>query len=202
VVGVAQGQAAGNALNWRYTLLLPVDGKVYEMQFDDWMYLMDDRVMLNKAVMSKFGIRLGEVTAVLLQACPADPPEPKAHDGPEPPHHRLARPHRLAGGRLHRHRPRHGGALHALGAKVTVSGTQPAGAGRLRRRPPRRPATPAAGRHRPRRRARCRGTSIVADDGRIDLALYCAGTYTPCAPPSFDLDVALRHVQVNYVGRW
>jgi hypothetical protein len=62
VVGVAQGQAAGNALNWRYTLSLPVDGKVYEVQFDDWMYLMDERVMLNKAVMSKFGLRLGEVT--------------------------------------------------------------------------------------------------------------------------------------------
>ncbi len=62
VVGVAEGVAAGNALNWRYTLKLPVDGSVYEVQFDDWMYLMDERVMLNKAVMSKFGIRLGEVT--------------------------------------------------------------------------------------------------------------------------------------------
>jgi Protein of unknown function (DUF3833) len=62
VVGTAEGRAAGNALNWRYTMRLPVDGSVYEVQFDDWMYLMDDRVMLNKAVMSKFGIRLGEVT--------------------------------------------------------------------------------------------------------------------------------------------
>jgi len=62
VVGVAEGRAAGNALNWRYTLRLPVDGKTYEVQFDDWMYLMDERVMLNKAVMSKFGFRLGEVT--------------------------------------------------------------------------------------------------------------------------------------------
>jgi hypothetical protein len=32
------------------------------VQFDDWMYLVDERVMLNKAVMSKFGIHLGEVT--------------------------------------------------------------------------------------------------------------------------------------------
>lgn len=62
VVGTAQGQAAGNAFQWAYTLRLPVDDKVYEVQFDDWMFLMDDRVMLNKAVMSKFGIRLGEVT--------------------------------------------------------------------------------------------------------------------------------------------
>jgi hypothetical protein len=62
VVGTAVGVAAGNALNWRYTLRLPVDGSVYEVQFDDWMYLTDDRVMLNKAAMSKFGIFLGEVT--------------------------------------------------------------------------------------------------------------------------------------------
>ena len=62
VVGEAVGQAAGNALNWRYTLTLPVDGRDWEVQFDDWMYLMDDRVMLNKAVMSKFGLALGEVT--------------------------------------------------------------------------------------------------------------------------------------------
>ena len=62
VVGTAEGQAAGNALNWRYTLKLPVDGKIYEVQFDDWMFLIDEQVMLNKAVMSKFGIRLGEVT--------------------------------------------------------------------------------------------------------------------------------------------
>ena len=62
VVGEAVGAAAGNALNWQYTLRLPVDDKVYEVQFDDWMFLIDDRTMLNRAVMSKFGIRLGEVT--------------------------------------------------------------------------------------------------------------------------------------------
>lgn len=62
VAGTAEGQEAGNAFNWRYTLKLPVDGKVHEVQFDDWMYLMDERVMLNKARMSKFGVRLGEVT--------------------------------------------------------------------------------------------------------------------------------------------
>jgi Protein of unknown function (DUF3833) len=62
VVGQAQGQVAGNAFRWGYTLNLPVDGKVYEVQFDDWMYLINDHVMLNRATMSKFGIRLGEVT--------------------------------------------------------------------------------------------------------------------------------------------
>lgn len=62
VVGMAQGQTAGNAFRWGYTLALPVDGRIVNVQFDDWMYLMDERVMLNKAAMSKFGIHLGEVT--------------------------------------------------------------------------------------------------------------------------------------------
>lgn len=62
VVGEAQGETRGNTFHWTYTLSLPVDGRVFEVQFDDWMYLMTDQVMLNKATMSKFGVRLGEVT--------------------------------------------------------------------------------------------------------------------------------------------
>lgn len=62
VVGEARGQTRGNAFNWQYTLALPVDGRVWHVEFDDWMYLMDGRIMLNKAVMSKWGLRLGEVT--------------------------------------------------------------------------------------------------------------------------------------------
>ena len=62
VVGEAQGQVAGNAFNWRYTLALKVDGRTWNVDFDDWMYLIDDKVMLNTAVMSKWGIRLGQVT--------------------------------------------------------------------------------------------------------------------------------------------
>lgn len=61
VVGLAQGVTAGNALQWRYVLALPVDGRVWEVDFDDWMYLQPDGVMLNKSVMTKFGLRLGEV---------------------------------------------------------------------------------------------------------------------------------------------
>ena len=62
VVGTAEGQVAGNTFQWQYTLKLPVDGRVVEVQFDAWMFLIDDRTMLNKARMSKFGVRLGDVT--------------------------------------------------------------------------------------------------------------------------------------------
>ena len=62
VVGVAKGQTAGNAFHWNYTLNLPVDGKTWEVQLDDWMYLIDERIMLNRATMSKFGVRVGDLT--------------------------------------------------------------------------------------------------------------------------------------------
>lgn len=62
VVGEADGQVRGNALHWNYVMALPVNGTVYQVAFDDWMYLMNDRVLLNRSEMRKFGIRLGEVT--------------------------------------------------------------------------------------------------------------------------------------------
>jgi hypothetical protein len=61
VVGIGTGEQRGNAFRWGYTLALPVDGKVYEVQFDDWMYQMDSKTVINKATMSKFGISLGEL---------------------------------------------------------------------------------------------------------------------------------------------
>ena len=61
VVGEAIGLAAGNALNWKYVLALPVDDKVYNVDFDDWMWQLDSKVMFNRATFSKFGFKLGEV---------------------------------------------------------------------------------------------------------------------------------------------
>lgn len=62
VVGEARGQTSGNAFHWAYTLKLPVDGKTWEVQLDDWMVLIDERTLLNRATMRKFGVRLGDLT--------------------------------------------------------------------------------------------------------------------------------------------
>lgn len=67
VVGGAIGEIAGNALRWRYVLALPVDGKTYNVNFDDWMFLMDDKVMINRSYMSKWGFNLGEVTLTFVK---------------------------------------------------------------------------------------------------------------------------------------
>lgn len=62
VVGTAAGEAVGNALRWNYVLALPVDGKTYHVDMDDWMYLIDKDTLGNKTRMSKFGVHLAEIT--------------------------------------------------------------------------------------------------------------------------------------------
>lgn len=62
VVGVATGIAHGNALQWKYTMALTVDGETYHVQFDDWMYLVDKDTVINRSIMKKLGVSLGEVT--------------------------------------------------------------------------------------------------------------------------------------------
>lgn len=62
VVGTAYGEQRGNAFHWTYTLQQPIGDSVYDVQMDDWMFLVDDRVMLNRAEMRKFGVTLGAVT--------------------------------------------------------------------------------------------------------------------------------------------
>ena len=62
IVGEAQGKAYGDALQWRYILQLPVDGKIYNVNIDDWMYQIDKSAILNRSKMSKFGFDLGDIT--------------------------------------------------------------------------------------------------------------------------------------------
>ncbi len=62
VVGTAIGRTEGYALNWTYSLNLPVGDDVYELNFDDWMYLIDEKSLINIAEVTKFGFKVGEVT--------------------------------------------------------------------------------------------------------------------------------------------
>ena len=70
VVGTAQGVASGNSLNWKYVLALPVDGKIVNVDMDDWMFLIDQKVMLNRTAMSKYGFNLGHVTLSFTRRSP------------------------------------------------------------------------------------------------------------------------------------
>lgn len=62
VIGIAKGMSAGPVLNWRYTLDLPYKNDSLHVQFDDWMFLQTDKTMINRAEVTKWGFKVGEVT--------------------------------------------------------------------------------------------------------------------------------------------
>lgn len=62
VPGYATGTVSGNAFNWKYKVDLKVGDSVWNVGFDDWMYLLEDNVLMNRAYVTRFGIRIGEVT--------------------------------------------------------------------------------------------------------------------------------------------
>lgn len=61
VQGAALGEERGDTFNWKYTIDLPLaDNSTTRVSFDDWMWLLPDGRVLNKAYMSRFGVKLGE----------------------------------------------------------------------------------------------------------------------------------------------
>ncbi len=66
VLGQATGEERGDTFNWQYTIDLPIpaaDGSVEVLRatFDDWMWLLSEDRLLNRAYMSRYGVRIGEV---------------------------------------------------------------------------------------------------------------------------------------------
>jgi hypothetical protein len=60
VLGQATGVERGDSFNWVYRIDLPVRKGTMRVDFDDWMWLMADGRVLNRAYVSRFGVELGE----------------------------------------------------------------------------------------------------------------------------------------------
>ena len=67
VVGVAKGFSYGSAFKLEYVLLVPVKGKEIKITFDDWIFKQSDSVAINRAKMTKFGIKVAELTVVFVK---------------------------------------------------------------------------------------------------------------------------------------
>ena len=61
-MGTAKGFSYGPAFKFEYVLLVPVKGKNVKITFDDWIFLQDEKVAINRATMSKFGFKVAELT--------------------------------------------------------------------------------------------------------------------------------------------
>lgn len=67
VIGIARGKTYGNALNWAYVMNLKVGDGTWKVDFDDWMFLQPDGVLLNRATVRRWGITIGTVTLAFLR---------------------------------------------------------------------------------------------------------------------------------------
>jgi len=62
VVGEAKGTQHGNAVNLKYVLdAKRSGGETITLTMDDWMYLMSDKILINRTRMKKFGLTVGEL---------------------------------------------------------------------------------------------------------------------------------------------
>ena len=66
VVGEATGISEGNALNWKYKLNLKVGDSTILVDFDDWMFLQDRNILMNRAEVKKWGLNIGVVSLSLI----------------------------------------------------------------------------------------------------------------------------------------
>ena len=67
VVGTAKGFSYGPAFKFEYVLLVPVKGKNIKITFDDWIFMQDERVAINRATMTKFGFKVAELTVMFVK---------------------------------------------------------------------------------------------------------------------------------------
>jgi uncharacterized protein YaiE (UPF0345 family) len=62
IVGTGTAESNGMAIRWQYVMTIPVDGKNIDIKFDDWMYAMNDNILVNRSYMSKFGFKVAEIS--------------------------------------------------------------------------------------------------------------------------------------------
>ena len=62
ILGTATGKSYGNAINWTYSMDVPVGDTHYRLHFDDWMWGMKDGVLINRSYLKKLGITVAEIT--------------------------------------------------------------------------------------------------------------------------------------------
>tara|TARA_Y100000768_G_C23900199_1_gene644664 strand:- start:65 stop:592 length:528 start_codon:yes stop_codon:yes gene_type:complete len=67
VVGTARGYSYGPAFKFEYVLLVPVKGREIKITFDDWIFMQDEKVAINRAIMTKFGFKVAELTVTFIK---------------------------------------------------------------------------------------------------------------------------------------
>jgi hypothetical protein len=64
MVGEAHGTASGRVFHWSFVLATKPGNALFNVTFDQWMYLLDDGSMMNRTTVRKIGVIIAEVSEV------------------------------------------------------------------------------------------------------------------------------------------
>ena len=67
VLGDAEVHTSGNAMFINYTLVIPYNDSTIDVQVDDRMYLVSDKVLINESKLTKWGFNVGEVVLTIIK---------------------------------------------------------------------------------------------------------------------------------------
>ena len=68
IIGTGRGVMSGATVRMHYRLRLPEDAGGHVLDVTDWMYLMDNGVIMNRSELRKYGLRVAELIATMRPA--------------------------------------------------------------------------------------------------------------------------------------
>lgn len=65
IIGEARGTVSGSTITMKYTIVLPEAAGGHRLNVTDWLYLTEDGVIMNRAELRKFGVKVAELVATM-----------------------------------------------------------------------------------------------------------------------------------------
>jgi len=67
VIGTGAEKFSGNAVNLDYVLAIKYDDSTINLGVNDWMWLVDEKTVLNESTLTKFGFNVGSIQLVITK---------------------------------------------------------------------------------------------------------------------------------------
>ncbi|OZY83867.1 hypothetical protein CBP51_18815 [Cellvibrio mixtus] len=67
VIGTGKASVSGNAMQLDYVLEIAYKGSPLQLHVEDWMWQVDNKVLLNESTLRKWGFKVGSIQLVIVK---------------------------------------------------------------------------------------------------------------------------------------
>jgi hypothetical protein len=67
VIGTGTSQVKGNAMQLNYVLGITYKGSPLQLHVEDWMWQVDNKILLNESTLRKWGFKVGSIQLVIIK---------------------------------------------------------------------------------------------------------------------------------------